>query len=119
MTKNLSFLGKEGEEQAVIFLKSLGYKILDRNFRIRGGEIDIIAKEKSAVVFVEVKARGNMIFGQPGESINNKKLRKIIKTAEYYMLSHDLNNSIVRYDAVEVFYIDGRFEINHIKNITQ
>ena len=81
-------LGNLAEDYSVTLLKSQGYKILDRNFRGRFGEIDIIATKKSALYFVEVKARWSTRFGLPEEAVTPQKIFKITKTAEYYSLLH-------------------------------
>lgn len=116
---NSSSVGSNGEELATVFLKGLGYKILQRNFHSRLGEIDIIAKDKNQIVFVEVKSRKKFDFGQPAESINSKKLQAMIKTGQYYLLVNKITDADYRFDAVEVFLNNfGSNKINHIKNIT-
>ncbi|MCM8818662.1 MAG: YraN family protein [Candidatus Omnitrophica bacterium] len=82
--KNI-YLGKLGEEKAVEFLKKNGYRIIDRNFKTKIGEIDIIAKKKKEIVFIEVKTRSSDNFGLPEEAINKQKLRRIEKTALLYL----------------------------------
>lgn len=116
---NSSNVGKDGEELAAAFLNRLGYKILQRNFHSRFGEIDIIAKDKSQVIFVEVKSRKTFGFGQPIEAINLKKLNGLIKTGQYYLLINNIGNADYRFDAIEVFLNNsGLDKINHVKNIT-
>lgn len=110
--------GKKGEEEAEKYLINLGYKILNKNFRSRLGEIDIIAQDKDTLVFVEVKTRSSVLWGQPAESIRRKKLNSIIKTSQYYLLLNKRTQASYRIDAIEVYFSEGRFGINHIKNIT-
>lgn len=74
---NKTSFGKYGEDLAVTFLKKQGYVILDRNFRIRGGEIDIIAIDRNVLAYVEVKTRSTHQFGSPQESVTHSKLRFI------------------------------------------
>ena len=82
-----STLGKKAEDYASRFLLQNGYKIIDRNFRSRFGEIDIIALKDDVLVFVEVKARWSTKFGLPEEAVTPQKLWKIGRTGEYYSLS--------------------------------
>lgn len=108
--------GKFGEESAEKYLCENGYLILERNFRSRFGEIDIIAKDFSQVVFVEVKTRTQEKFGVALEAITHHKLRKLIKTAQFYILKHKISD--YRFDAIEVFFGGGGPVFNHVKNIT-
>lgn len=94
--------GKLGEEAAIKLLKREGYKIIGRNFRSRYGEIDIIAIESNALVFVEVKTRWNNKFGQPEEAVTLRKLNSIIKTAQYYKLLNPKTPELLRIDVIAV-----------------
>ncbi len=109
--------GKSGEDIACKYLQDLGYKILDRNFRIRGGEIDIIAKDHDQIVFVEVKTRYSHEFGTPLEAITPWKIKFLIKTAQFYLAKKQWLDRAYRLDALSVDFTDG-IEIDHIKNIT-
>lgn len=115
----LSF-GKHGEDLACWYLKKLGYKILERNYRIRGGEIDIVAKDGDYLVFVEVKARYSHEYGLPSESITPWKIKHLLKTAQFYLLKIDWGDGPYRLDFVSVDYADSRDnpKIELIKNIT-
>lgn len=104
--------GIEGENLAAEYLKKQGYRILERNFNTKVGEIDIIAEDKNTLVFVEVKTRENTAFGQPIESITRNKVRSIVRTAQLYILSHKRQNSFCRFDIVEVL----RGEVIHTKD---
>ena len=87
-------IGALGESVALEFLKSKGLKILARNFCLKGrGEIDIIAQENNEIVFVEVKTRTSYNFGRGEESVNHRKIRQLIRVAEYYMMTNRLANS--------------------------
>lgn len=118
-------VGSSGEEIAANYLKSSGYKILECNFRnSKGrqlGEIDIIAKEDSTLVFVEVKTRKG-IPGQsvlPEANITPSKLAKINKTASLYIRLHKLWDFPYRFDAISV-YINPKTneaKVRHLKNI--
>jgi len=104
--------GRLFEDRAVDFLKSSGYEILERNFKTRYGEIDIIARDGDTVVFVEVRYRKSSAFGSPEETIDLKKIKKIIRTTNRYISMKNLENTDIRFDVV-VFDGNG---IRHIKN---
>lgn len=95
-------LGKTGEDLAVSHLKNLGYIIRERNFRIRGGEIDIIAEHQGSLVFIEVKTRSSTRFGSPLEAVGGAKQKQIIHTAQHYLQKHDLFNSDIRFDVLGI-----------------
>jgi putative endonuclease len=107
-------LGKEGEDRGLRYLKSLGYKILTRNFRSNFGEIDIIAKDKHTLVFIEVKTRSNNSFGHPHESVTKWKLSHLIKTCQYYCLLNKCEESPQRIDVLSL----EDDNIVHFKNVT-
>lgn len=95
--------GISGEETARKYLKKQGMKILDINFHAKPGELDIIAREKNTLIFVEVKAATNTTFGNPLDWIPLWKQRRIIRVSQAYMLIKGLHNtSEVRYDVVSV-----------------
>lgn len=106
-------LGNKGEEIAIRFLKSKGYKILIRNFLTPFGEADIVAKDGDSIVFVEVKTRSSDTFGQPFEAVNYRKQERLRRIALYYLKknSEDLD---VRFDVVSIMYKDEGVEINHL-----
>ena len=93
-------IGASGEETAVKILKKNGYEIIERNYRTRQGEIDIIAKDGEYTCFVEVKFRKNDDFGDPGDFIDERKRQKIIKTAQYYAVKNGIYDTPMRFDAV-------------------
>ena len=80
--------GEQGEEYAVELLKKKGYKIIERNFRTKFGEVDIVARLGDRLVFVEVKTRWSKKFGLPEEAVTPRKLAKIRRVAQYFLLSH-------------------------------
>lgn len=102
--------GDFGEEKAAKYLKRQKYKIIKRNFKNQLGEIDIIARQKDVVVFVEVKTRTDESFGFAAEAVDSKKQQKIRNVAALYTQKHNISN--FRFDVVEVYLKDGR--INHI-----
>lgn len=110
-------IGKIGEDLATKYLESLGYTIIERNFVARQGEIDIIAKDKEELVFVEVKTRTNTLYGKPVEAVNDTKQKHLISTTKYYLYSNHLENELVRLDVVEVYLREDSYRLNHIKQI--
>ncbi len=108
-----NFYGKKGEDEACKYLKKQKYKILERNYKSKFGEIDVIAKDKDTIVFVEVKFLNSSNFGLPRERITPTKLRKTRMTANFYLAYKNLLGTKVRFDAIEILYEN----IEHIKNI--
>jgi len=86
MSQNLLKLGKIGEDLATSYLKSHNFSILEKNFRSRFGEIDIIAAKENCLYFVEVKTRSNTNHGQPYEAVDKRKISHIRRMAGYYLL---------------------------------
>lgn len=113
------YIGKIGEQKASVYLKNHGYEILERNYRIRGGEIDIIAKKEKTVVFAEVKTRTQEAYGAPAEAVNYYKRENIRKTAQYYIMEKNLDLPC-RFDVLEVYVKKSVFgytaKINHLEN---
>lgn len=93
--------GAEGEELAAKLLREKGYAILERNYRHKKSEIDLIARRDNWLVFVEVKTRTSDAFGYPEEFVDAKKKKKILEGADYYMFITDWSGN-VRYDIVAV-----------------
>lgn len=106
------FLGGIGEKLAIKELKKLGYKILEKNFKTKIGEIDIIALDKQTLVFAEVKTRSSDEFGSPSQAVNIKKQKKYFLVATEYLKLKKLFGSECRFDVVEV--LNGK--INVIKD---
>lgn len=110
-------IGNSGEKICENFLINYKYKILAKNFRNRIGEIDIIALYNGDIIFIEVKARNTLKFGNPCESVTYKKQQKIKSVANYYIYINNLFNKNVRFDVLEViFNKDKSYNINHIKD---
>lgn len=95
-------IGKIGENAAVGFLRQGGYKILETNYRTPFGEIDIIARQRDFLTFIEVKTRASSSFGPPSLSITRRKQKNIIKNALSYLKRHGLVYSYWRIDVVSV-----------------
>ena len=108
-------VGKKGEEIATQFLQKKGYKILERNFYTKQGEIDIIAKDKKEYVFVEVKTRTNKKYGEPIDAIDKRKIKHIKRAIRYYLYLNHLEKQTIRIDAIEIYYHMNTIQIHHIK----
>jgi putative endonuclease len=116
ITYNRKNLGRRSEDIATKFLKERGYKILERNFRWRGGEVDIIAMDGDVVVFVEVRSLEEGLIN-PIETIGPKKREKIIRGATLYLLKNNLLGNIdCRFDVIGVKWGKRGLEIEHIKD---
>lgn len=108
--------GYRAESLAALWLRLRGYRILERNFRSRFGEIDIIAKKHGVTVFCEVKARsGNMLFS-PAQAVDIYKQQKIIKTAYYYLSRCDAADGDIRFDVIEVKKKGLHITVRQIQN---
>ena len=95
--------GTDKEQLAAEYLTSHGMQIVERNFRGRQGEIDIIGRHNHYLVFVEVKYRGSDVKGSALEAVNSRKQRQICKVADYYRYLHKLGeNTMIRYDVVAI-----------------
>ncbi|KGK88493.1 hypothetical protein SDC9_121318 [bioreactor metagenome] len=114
-------IGNLGENIAEDYLIDRGYIILDRNFRSKTGEIDIIAKDGDYISFIEVKTRYGTLYGTPGESVNYLKQYRIYKTAQMYILKKRLNKFNFRFDVIEVIlnHLNDDFSIKLIKDAFQ
>lgn len=95
-------LGNFGEDLASSYLEENGYKVLERNFSCRAGEIDIIALDGDSVVFIEVKTRTSERFGMPSEAVSFSKQKKLVKTALYYLQCRRLLDYMSRFDVIEI-----------------
>lgn len=98
--------GNYGEDLAAKYLQSNGYKILKRNYRIRGGEIDIVAMDGEYLVFVEVKSRWSHEYGLPSESMTPWKIKALLKTAQFYLLKINWGDRPYRLDFVSIDFAD-------------
>jgi putative endonuclease len=94
--------GTAGEERACAYLQRQGLTILERNFRCRVGEIDVVAREGDSVVFVEVKVRGDASHGTAVEAVTPAKRRRVIRAAQLWAARHGESESPVRFDVVGI-----------------
>jgi putative endonuclease len=107
-------LGAEGEDAAVRYLKEKGFTVIHRNYKTPIGEADIVAADKGATVFIEVKTRSSERFGEPFEAVNIRKREKLKKIALYYQ-KHEDNKAAIRFDVVSIKCKDERYLIEHIE----
>ncbi len=113
--KNNIEKGQQGEKLAKEYLVSEGYNILSMNYKIKIGEIDIIASKNGILAFIEVKTRTNLNYGYPYEAVNRKKQEKIKYVSMAYLKERNIKNTQLRYDIIEV-YLKPSIKINHIDN---
>ena len=105
-------LGQRGEHIAQTFLKEKGFQILHVNWRNRKLEIDIIAMDGETLVFVEVKTRQTLIFGEPEDAVNYKKRRSLIRAANAYVLKYGFKDD-ARFDIISIIIERNETVINH------
>lgn len=115
LSANLEF-GKAAENAASRFLKAKGYKILERNYKNKFGEIDIIAQQDGAICFVEVKARHSLKMGVPQEAVSLRKQRQICRVAVSYLKSNNLLERPARFDVLAFLYLNSQPQISLITN---
>jgi len=108
--------GNEGENLAASFLVQKGFEIIERNYRYGKGELDIIAKDKEFLVFVEVKTRESLEYGLPEEAITKRKITQIRKIAEAYLAENNLTDESIRFDVIAILLLGGEVSINHYEN---
>ncbi len=117
MSKQNLYLGKSGEEAAVEFLKNSGYHILEKNYKTRLGEIDIIARDQDTLCFIEVKTRSSDRFGLPQEALSAFKQRQLTKATLSFLKEKKLLNQKARFDVVAIMASpDGSLQMRLIKD---
>jgi len=107
-------LGKKGEDLALQYLQKKGYTLLERNWRFRHKEVDIIAADGRDLVFVEVKTRSSDWFGSPEEAVDDKKQRYLMDAAEAFIRIRNMDTNI-RFDVVSIILKQGYQSIDHIE----
>lgn len=111
-------IGRLGEDIAAAHLAERGWRILQRNFRVARGELDIIALDGSTLVFVEVKTRRTILSGVPQAAVDQRKLRRIRHLAGYYLMEHSPPHRDLRVDVVAVMVADDLPpEIEHVVGV--
>ena len=112
--KRINARGSSGEDIAVKYLQTHGYRVLDRNFTTSVGEVDIFVTDESTLIAVEVKSRLSLEYRTPAEAVNHEKIKKISQVTSQYIKKFRLFGTPVRFDVVEVYIADKT--VNHIKN---
>lgn len=116
MTEERLALGRLGEELASRRLRSLGYEILERNYRCPLGEIDLVARDGDVLVFVEIKTRKNRPLGEAKEAVNRRKQGQLSRVALAYLKSKKLWDAKARFDVVAIGVGEGKEKIEIIKD---
>ncbi|MDD3839627.1 MAG: YraN family protein [Clostridia bacterium] len=117
MKNKNKLVGLEGEIIALNYLRKKGYKIIEKNFRCKVGEVDLVCMEGEYLVFVEVKTRSTFRYGRPSDAINYYKQMKYPAIATIFIKMNKMFDTPVRFDIVEVIRVDkDKYEINLIKN---
>ena len=111
-------IGSYTENIAATYLLNNGYSILDRNYRNKFGEIDIICQKDNIIIFVEIKSRYTNSFGSPLESVSCHKQKKIILLSKFYILYKKLSDFNIRYDVIEIYlnHLNNTYEVNHLED---
>ncbi len=114
---NKRAIGINGEKIASAYVKKMGLTILETNYRQKMGEIDIIAAKNNLIAFIEVKIRQTYQYGHPEEAVDRKKKRRIIRTAKYYLVTHNLyDKRVVRFDVLAIQRKGSSYEIEYFEN---
>ena len=108
-------LGKRGEEVAAQHLLAKGYQLIERNWRHKRSEIDLIAKKDNVLVFVEVKTKSYITFGHPEESVDEKKANKVMEGAEEYIYQLDWHGNI-RFDVIAIRLEGEGYRLFHFED---
>ena len=110
-------IGDEAEELACAYLESKGWTILDRNYFFQRSEVDIVAYDETAIVFVEVKMRTSTLFGHPQEFVTEQKAGHVFKAAEAWIYERKMDGSPVRFDVVAILQERGKApEFTHLQD---
>ncbi|WBX71441.1 YraN family protein [Tenacibaculum retecalamus] len=108
-------LGKEGEKLAVEYLQENGYLIIEKNYRFKKAEVDIIAQKEAVLVAIEVKTRSSTYFGNPQDFVNPKKIKLLVMAIDNYVIEKDLDVE-VRFDIIAMLKNKDNYKIHHIKD---
>ena len=108
-------LGEKGEKLAEEFLLKNGYQILERNWRFKKAEVDIIAQKNEILAIVEVKTRSSNYFGNPQDFVNQKKIKLLVEAINEYVISKDIDLE-VRFDIIAILKNNNTFKIEHLED---
>ena len=106
-------LGRLGERRALWYFRLRGYRILARNLRTEGGEIDLVVRRLGTLAFVEVKTRQSRGAGAPHEAVDGDKQRRIVALAETFLRRYDARDCRIRFDVISAFWDGRRLELTH------
>ena len=112
--KRVNARGTSGEDIAVKYLETHGYRVLDRNYTTEVGEVDIFATDETTLIAVEVKSRLSLEYGTPAEAVGYEKIKKISQVTSQYIKQFRLFGVPVRFDVMEIYLADKT--VNHIEN---
>jgi putative endonuclease len=110
-------LGRYGEDRAANYLQDRGYEIIDRNWRSRAGEIDLVARDHDRIVFIEVKTRNGSGYGHPFEAITKEKVSRMRRVVADWCQAKQVSGIQIRLDAISVLISGGRISIEHLKQV--
>ncbi|WP_159022287.1 YraN family protein [Formosa sp. L2A11] len=108
-------LGELGEDMAVDFLQKKGYEILERNYRYRKAEVDILAKTDDVLAVIEVKTRSSAFFGDPQDFVKPKQIQRLVTAVDAYVANNNLDLE-VRFDIIAIVKTNKKFELEHLEN---
>lgn len=109
--------GRAGEDLAAAFLVEKGYRVVTRNFRCTGGEIDLVCEDGRTLVFVEVKTRSGHVRGEPGEAVTAAKRKRLVKAAALYLSRTSAWSRPCRFDLVGILFLIGETVVEHWEDI--
>mgnify|MGYP000948424713 CR=1 FL=1 len=108
-------LGQKGEDLATQYLVKKGYRIVERNWRLHGYEIDIIAEDKEFIVFVEVKTRSSLQWGNPEDFVDSTRQKRMVKAADFYLQMNFIDKP-ARFDIIGAIWNGLSMELDHIED---
>lgn len=111
-------VGRYGEDVAAAHVRGRGWEVLDRNWRTREGELDLVALDGDELVVVEVKTRRSVAFGHPAEAVTPRKLARVRRLAALWLAAHDVHPRSVRVDVIAVLLpVRGAAEVDHLVGV--
>lgn len=108
-------LGQKGEDLATDYLKKRDYRIIERNWRLHGYEIDIIAEDKEFIVFVEVKTRSSLLWGNPEDFVDRTRQNRMVKAADFYLKMKAIDKP-ARFDIIGAIWDGQSMKLDHIED---
>lgn len=108
-------LGNKGEDKAVAFLKSKGYRIIERNWTFHGYEIDIIAEDSEFIIFTEVKTRATDVWGNPEDAVSRQRMRRMINSASHYLKINCIDKP-ARFDIIAIVWNEDKPVLEHFED---